>query len=199
MLLNREKLSELLGCSLRTVDEYRRQGMPGAAPAKPGGQWRFESAEVISWLRTRERDNAIGEIAGIDEGEAKRRKLAAEAAIAEHSLAVLQSSAVSVADWQAATFKIVGATRAKLLPIGSSLASDLAIETDPDVCEALVSSAINEALQELSEDDIQIDAGGDNGAEPSDPPEPEAVGSTPGRDGKRVGGPRAAAELRHKR
>jgi terminase small subunit / prophage DNA-packing protein len=187
MLLNREKLAELFGCSLRTVDEYRRQGMPGEAPARPGGQWRFESATVIEWLRSRERTSALGEIAGISEVDAKRRKLAAEAAIAEHELATLQGSAVSVADWQAATAKMVSGARAKLLGIGAAVGPELAIEVDPVLCEAIVQGAINEALEELSSSDIQIEYGGAEEPESGDSNKPETVGTAPGPDGERVG------------
>jgi hypothetical protein len=199
MLLNREKLAELLGCSLRTVDEYRRQGMPGESPKRPGGQWRFDSSEVIAWLRTRERENALGEIAGIDEGEAKRRKLAAEAAIAEHELAEKQGLSVSITDWQAAMSAVIGAARAKLLPIGAALGPELAIESDPVQCEALVQAAINEALQELSDCDIQIEPGGPGEPEQSDSAKPSTLGATAGPDGQRMGGRRTAPKSRVKR
>ncbi len=194
MQLNREKLAELLGCSLRTVDEYRRQGMPGDAPQRPGGQWKFESSQVIEWLRTRERQTALGEIAGIDEVEAKRRKLAAEAAIAEHELAERQGAAVSIADWQESMSQIVGAARAKLLGIGSALGPEVAIEDDPAVCESIIKGAIDEALLELSEGEIQIESSGGGGSERGDPESFAAVGATSGPDDKRVGRRRAATQ-----
>ena len=69
------------------MDEYCRQGMPGGCTKRKGDQWRFDSAAVVSWLRERERSSALGEVAQIDEGEARRRKVAAEAALVELELA----------------------------------------------------------------------------------------------------------------
>src|SRR4051812_9016969 len=115
MQLNRDKLAEMLGCSLRTVDEYRRQGIPGEPPKRPGDQWKFESSEVITWLRDRERTSALGEVAKVDEAEAKRRKLAAEASLAEHELALKQGAAVAISDFEASWAAMIGAARAKLL------------------------------------------------------------------------------------
>lgn len=198
MFLNREKLAELLGCALRTVDEYRRQGMPGEAPARPGAQWRFDSAAVIEWLRNRERHDALGEVANISEADAKRRKLAAEAAIAEHELAEKQGKAVSVADFQAATSKIIGAARAKLLGIGSAVGPEVALESDPAQCEAIVQGRINEALEELSEGDIQIEPSGVEQPQPGNSDGSETVGAAPGPDHQRVGRRRKAAEPRIK-
>jgi Phage DNA packaging protein Nu1 len=73
MVLNREKLAEVLGCSLRTIDEYTRQGMPGEPPKHGGDQWRFDPAASVDWLRERERKVVLGDIAKINETEARRQ------------------------------------------------------------------------------------------------------------------------------
>src|SRR5580698_9484060 len=103
--VNRSQLAETFGIALTTVDTWTAAGMPHEARPGAKGQssWRFDLAAVLEWHRSRERENAIGEIAKVDEGEARRRKLAAEAAIAEHELAVMQGAFVAIDDWYQAT------------------------------------------------------------------------------------------------
>jgi phage terminase Nu1 subunit (DNA packaging protein) len=191
-------LATLFGVAFTTVDLWTQQGMPyDQRPLRKGGSgWKIDVAAVLEWHRKRERENALGEIAGISESDAKRRKLAAEAAIAEHELAERQGKAVSVDDWQAATSKIIGAARAKLLAIGSAVGPDVALEIDPVQCEAIIQGAINEALQELSESDIQIESGGSGEPESVHPADSEHVGASAGPDGERVGRRRKTAEPR---
>jgi hypothetical protein len=201
LLVNREKLADFLGCSLRTVDEYKRQGMPGEAPKRPGDQWKFETAASVEWLRQRERQSALGEIATIDEGEAKRRKIAAEAAMAELELAKAEEQAISVQDFAKAWAGMIGSARAKLLGLGAKLGPGLAIIEDAAECSAAVDAGIGEALQELSEfePDIQFEAKSDKPASGGAPEGPKAVGAAAGSDSKRVGGRRKETQQRVKR
>lgn len=190
MLVNRERLAEVLGCSLRTIDEFKRQGMPGEAPKRPGDQWKFDTAASVEWLRQRERQSALGEIATIDESEAKRRKLAAEAAMAELDLAKAEEQAVSLQDFAKAWSGMIGSARAKLLGLGSKLGPGLAIIDDAAECRSAVDAGIGEALQELSEfePEIPFDAESDKQAAGGDSESPKAMGATTGPDSQRVGG-----------
>lgn len=201
MLCNREKLAELLGCSLRTIDEYRRQGMPGDAPKRPGDQWKFDTASSVEWLRQRERESALGEVAKIDEHEAKRRKLAAEAAMAELELAKAEGMAVGIQDFGNAWSGMIGAARAKLLGLGAKIGPTVAITEDAAECNALIDASIGEALQELSEFEpqIRIEAVSDPEATGGDPARREAMGASAGSDGKRVGRRRKETKQRVKR
>lgn len=195
MQLNRERLAEFLGVSLRTIDEYRRQGMPGEGGGH-GSQWRFDSAVCVTWLRERERTNAIGDIARIDESEARKRKLAAEAAMAELDLATKEGAVATIADFEASWFAMIGAARSRLLGIGSGVGPELALADDAAECAALVDAAIAEALQELSEFEPNIPNEPAGAGEPPDsnPAGGEVVGATAGPDRKRVGGRRAKAQ-----
>jgi terminase small subunit / prophage DNA-packing protein len=201
MQLNREKLADFLGCSLRTIDEYSRQGMPGDSPKRAGDQWRFESGAVVGWLRERERSDALGEVARVDEAEAKRRKLAAEAALAELDLALKQGAAVSLKDFETAWSAMIGAARAKLLGMGMALGPEVALMSDPAECGAIIDAAVKESLRELSEGPGQVhfeQPGAGESDVADEAPEP-VVRSAAGSDGKPVGGRRAAAKPRVKR
>jgi hypothetical protein len=190
MNLNREKLAEMLGCSLRTVDEYRRNGMPGESPKRPGDQWKFESAVVVGWLRDRERTDALGEMARVDEAEAKRRKLAAEASLAEHELATKQGNSVGIADFEAAWAAMIGAAKAKLLGLGKSLGPEVAPLDDALDCSIAIDSAVKESLAELSEFNpgVQIFPSFTEESGAEDSGDIEVVGSSAEPHGERMGG-----------
>ena len=188
MILNRERLAEMLGCSLRTVDEYRRQGMPGEAPKRHGDQWRFDSSAVVTWLRDKERESALGDVAEIDEFEAKRRKLAAEASLAELALALKQGAAVAISDFEAAWSAMIGAARAKLLGLPAALGPEVALIADPFECAAVIESAVKEALAELSDaTGIQVESESDELAAGRDEEGGPPVEPSPGPDRKRMG------------
>lgn len=125
--------------------------MPGDKPKRPGDQWRFESADVVTWLRDKERESALGDVAEIDEFEAKRRKLAAEASLAELALALKQGAAIAIEDFEAAWSVMIGAARAKLLSLPGAIGPEVALLTDPAECAGVIGEAVREALLELSD------------------------------------------------
>jgi Tfp pilus assembly protein FimV len=187
MVLNRDKLAEVLGCSVRTIDDYVRQGMPGEPPKHLGDQWRFDPAASVDWLRERERKAVLGDIAKINETEARRRKLAAEAALAELEYAKADGSVVAIGDFAKAWSQMIGSARAKLLGLGSKLGPAVAITEDAAECNALIDGSVAEALQELSECQISIEPERDREAESGVPEVPNAVGPPSRPHNKRVG------------
>jgi phage terminase Nu1 subunit (DNA packaging protein) len=150
--VNRSQLAELCGCNLSTVDNWVRDGCPFIRrPVRQGvGQWEFSPPAVFQWRLDRERQAMLGEIVQVDENEARRRKLAAEAGLAELELHLANGAAVKISDQEKVWIQMVGSARARLLSIPTKLGPMLAIETDPVVCQAFVESALVEALTELS-------------------------------------------------
>jgi phage terminase Nu1 subunit (DNA packaging protein) len=151
-IANRAELAEVLGVSVVTVDNWTAAGCPWQSkPARKGvGQWAFEVGAVVEWRLERERKSALGELANVTEIEARRRKLAAEAAMAEHELAVAQGKAAAIADAERTWGRMIAAARAKFLSMGSKLGPQVALETDSEICKALIEAANAEALAELS-------------------------------------------------
>lgn len=184
--INLEEAARIFGFSRRGVEEWLTGGCPAR---KEGKQWRLNTAEVVAWLREREKRLVLGEVGNIDEAQAKRRKLAAEAAMAELELASRQGQVVAVADFEARMSAMIGAARAKLLPMGAKLGPMVAVEDDPAICESLIDSAVGEALSELSnglpDDTNRGGESGNGGAEGS-----ADLGTPPGSDSQRVGGRR---------
>lgn len=197
--LTREKAAEFFGVDLRTIDNWLRRGCPGQ---KVGARWQINSAEVSQWLRTREREDALGETAGIDESEARRRKIAAEAALAEHELALKQGAAVPISLFEARMAAMIGAARAKALNLGAKLGPMVVACESAVEAKDLIDGAVREVLVELSEfDGADIPGGAAVGSQPElgQPAGREAVVSAAGSDRKRVGGRESQAISRGKR
>jgi terminase small subunit / prophage DNA-packing protein len=201
-VMNRSQLAELLAVNLTTVDNWVREGCPFVKrPVRAGvGNWEFSPAAVVQWRIDRERQSALGDLAKVDEAEARRRKMAAEAGLAELELQIKNGNAVAIADQERIWVQMVGSARARLLAIPTKVGPSVAIEADAVACQSMIEAAITEALSEL--------AGFDPNAveELEDEPGAEGVSVEPGRiaepargsaqDGVDLG---AAAETDHKR
>lgn len=169
-IVNRSELAEAFGVALSTVDQWVQQGMPCVArPERRGGTgYKIDLGQVLEWHRDRERSNALGEMAKVDAAEAKRRKTAAEASLAELELSRRRGEVAAIDEVEAAWSAMVAAARARLLGAGPKLGPILASETDPFTCQNAIDGAIHEALAELST------SGGIMGA--ASPPDGEPVG-----------------------
>jgi hypothetical protein len=127
--------------------------------------------------------------------EARTRKVAAEAEIAELELAKLRNELAIVADVVSAWDDVLSAMKAKLMSLPTKMGPELAADDDPNVIQAKLEDQIRECLDELSNYDPLSDPTGtaivvgqpeevDNGAE-----------TAPKANSKRVGRPRKAAKL----
>lgn len=196
--LTREKTAEIFGCDLRTVDNWLRRGCPGQ---KIGNRWQINSAEVSQWLRDRERQDALGETAAIDESEARRRKIAAEASLAEHELAIKQGAAIGIADFEAQMAAMIGAARAKLLNLGAKVGPLVLGCQSPTEAKDLIDGAVYEVLGELSAFDGNVPEHSAGAAE-SESGEPENgafVGAAAGSDRQPMGRRKPKAQPRIER
>ncbi len=150
--VNRSQLAENLGVNLSTIDNWVRDGCPYISrPVRQGvGRWEFSVSAVFEWRINRERQAVLGDVVTIDEAEARRRKLAAEAGLAELELHKANGAAVAIKDQERIWVQMVGAARARLLSLPTKLCRSLAIEVDAHACQVLIEEGIIEALSELS-------------------------------------------------
>lgn len=91
-----------------------------------------------------------------DLDEARARKTAAEAELAEIAVAKARREVVEIALVAKAVSDEYAATRAKLLALPSKLGPLVAIETNATACQDLIERGIVEALEELSADAAAI-------------------------------------------
>jgi len=196
--VNRAELAEICGVSVVTIDDWVRGGAPYISrPARKGvGQWQFSPGAVVQWRIDRERQSALGDVAKIDEAEARRRKMAAEAGLVELELQIKNGNAVSISAQEKVWVQMVGAARARLLSVPSKLGPSVAIETDAVACQSMIDAAITEALTELRNFEIAIEETDENGVVQVESGGPAELAGSDAQDGSRMG---ASAEADHKR
>lgn len=129
--------------------------------------------------------------------EARTRKVNAEAEIAELELAKVRGELVIAEDVVKAWDDVLSALKGKLLSIPTKAAPVVSAEPDAGSCQKILEDLINEALEELSNYEPEIDP---TTAAPSQPPEEADSGTkaaaAPKR--KRVGRPKKTAGLANK-
>jgi len=179
--------AEITGKSIAGLRIWIRNGMPVVARGDRVTPWRIDIAEVIRWREEQAAANAVGDTSDADIDELKRRKLAAEAAMAEIDLALRRGDALAAADVGKAWADMVAAFRAKVLGIPAKLAPALVAETDLILTRSMLEDVLHEALRELADDDLRDDKrgqdepAGDSAADASDgkaasPPHRKRVG-----------------------
>ena len=152
-LVNMGDLSHLWGVALNTVKAWVRRGCPVVARGGRGREWQFDTAAVAQWREEQAAAAAVGDTSAIDLEEARRRKEAALAAMAELDLAKRRGEVVEIE----AIADIVGEEytrlRARLLAIPVKLAPLMEAASNLAERREIISSAISECLAELSADD----------------------------------------------
>ena len=124
--------------------------------------------------------------------EARRRKLAAEADLAEIELAKARERIVSVEDHGDLVGRIGDVIRMKLLAVPSKCAPAVALEPDQGICKQIIDDEIRSTLTELARL-VSLESGGiKEDAGSSESPGEEISASTETKN-RRVGRPRKGA------
>jgi len=192
------EVAGLLNVTRQTIDRWLKNGCPFVerADRNRGKDWQLSLPDVVAWREQRAVQAAIGDTSTLGIDEARRRKVAAEAALAELELAKQRGEVVSID----VALQVIGdqlaVCRSRLLNLPTKLGPIVAVETDVTACVDMMRSGVNEALDELSgiagSGELgspstafrRSDEGVDSGADES----PASA------DGKRMGRPRKKAE-----
>jgi hypothetical protein len=118
---------------------------PERRSQKPGQAHYWLYTQVLKWFAEKD----VTSHSGMDEREARRRKLAADALSAEIDLAVKQGQFARIDDITAQWGQMIVAAKSRLLGMGHKLAPAIAIESDPVTCLALINAEVHEAMSEL--------------------------------------------------
>ena len=147
------ELAEVSGRSKTAIQGWLRRGCPVLEIGGGGKHYKFDLGEVIPWLEARARETALGNLSTLNIEDGRRRKVVAEAGIAEFDLAQRLGELVTIED----TAKIVAddyaRVRARLLSLPSKIAPMIATLETPEECKDVVEGAICEALAELAAGD----------------------------------------------
>lgn len=127
--------------------------------------------------------------------EARARKVAAEAQIAELELAKVQGELVIAEDVVSAWADTLAGLKAKLVSIPSKAAPIVASDDSAGGCQKVIEDLVREALEELANYDPKIDPGNTQrvASTPEESDGSAETASAPKR--KRVGRPRKTAGL----
>lgn len=162
------ELSRLLDFSTAAIRAWEAQGCPVEQRAKRKGEANLYSvASVVRWREQQAALSASGNLAAMDMEEAKRRKLAAEAALVEIDLARKRAEVVDVSVIAAVVGGALSACRARLLGIGASVAPRLQLASDTASRKEMIDDAINEALHEISGPAFEFSGGTDGDGQES--------------------------------
>lgn len=172
--VNQLELGKWLDVDPKTIRTWERQGCPVERKSQKRGEPTLYSVAAVSrWREARAALAASGDLAAMDMEEARRRKLAAEAALAELVLDQKRGEVAEVALMDRSVRKMLAVLRTRLMSIGSSVAPDLELAETGVERQSIVDAAVAEALDEISRSprDFLGSAGSDDEPDRSDPDE----------------------------
>lgn len=152
--LSKADLARAWGVSLPTVGAWVKRGCPYISKGGPGKPWIFNTSEVAAWREEQAAQAALGETQSLDIEEARRRKLAAEAALAELDVAKRRGEVIEIEEVARVIGDDYANVRAKLLSIPTKLAPQLLGVEETAEIKGLIERALTEALEELTADGI---------------------------------------------
>lgn len=191
--------SAILGVARQTLARWLAEGCPSVQRANRarGQEWQIRISDVLAWREERAVQQAVGDTAKLDIDEARRRKTAAEAALAELELAKQRGEVVAVEVVAKAVGDQLSACRARLLSLPTKAAPLVAVEADVQVCRDLIEQGVRDALDEL----VGYGPAGAGGETDDEAPAGDGGADAPAAaaDGERVGGSAPAAKRGGKR
>lgn len=166
-VVNLQTACAIIGKSANTLKGWFRRGCPVVQEGTQNKEWQISIPAVFDWRAEQAATDAIGDTVSLDLEEAKRRKLAAEAALAELELAKEQNKVVEIDQVARVVGEEYANCRARLLAIPSKLAPLLDATPGINAKRDLIEQAITEALDELTADGAADLGPVDGGAEGS--------------------------------
>ena len=177
-----KKIASILDLSERRVQQLCAKDI---LPKTERGRYELEPVvkAYIHYLR----DRSLGEgVVSLE--DARKRKLNAEAELAEIQLAQARADVVSVEEVQSQWDSVLSSVRTRILAVPTKLAPRVSVETELATVKDIIEDGIFEALGEIARDFDEPDD-----VEKIDAPKNEAAAKT---DDKRVGRPRKATKPR---
>jgi len=156
MKLNLKQVAEMFDRSMGTAEKWLANGMPVEVQGSRGKAHVFDSMEVIRWWFKEQLPD--GGVEGSKDSEiiSKRRKMAADAELAEIKLNKEKGLLVDIADIEDVVSHEYKLLRANLLKLPGSMSARLAEEfNDPSAASeinAILVDEISAALSELQAD-----------------------------------------------
>lgn len=162
-VVNKKELAQIFGISVQAVDGWLGRGCPVKKKSKgPLSSYEFVVQDVVAWKVQREVERALEGRTEAEEQDDFKRKLAAEASLAELKFAKEAGLLVTIEDVEAEWGPRISNCRAKLLAVPAKTAVFAHSAESVEEVQELIEKAIHEALNELANGD------GEGDQEPSD-------------------------------
>ena len=156
-IVNQSQLAETFGTTMPTVRAWVRRGCPVVQRGAKGKQWQFNTAEVAAWREQEAAAAAVGDTSRMDLDESRRRKEAANAAMAEIDLAKRRGELVEVEHIAEIVGDEYSRLRQRLLGLPVKIAPMLDTAETLQERREIIEDAIVECLAELSADDDSLE------------------------------------------
>ncbi|MBP0440676.1 terminase small subunit [Tianweitania sediminis] len=150
-LVSQVELAQLCGVKTTTIRVWERKGCPIHSKGSAGKASAYNTADVMRWREEQAALAATGDTNAMDMEEARRRKTAAEAALAEMELAIKRGEYVLVDEVGAVVESEYATIRANFSSMPGDIAGDLEHLQASEI-EELLATKVSEILNELSAD-----------------------------------------------
>lgn len=150
--VNQAELAALFGVSTVTIRAWERKGLPVERKGGTGRASSYNTAAVARWREEQAALAATGDTSAMDMEEARRRKTAAEAALAELDLSIRRGDYVLIEEVGSIVADEYATIRANFTSLPGDIAADLENLTAVEIQEALAAK-VSEILNGLSADD----------------------------------------------
>lgn len=162
MRINKAGLAQIFGVSQETLTQWQKQGMPFIRAQKRGQANEYDTVAVLAWKVAR--DQSDQPVTDYDTERTRKVKLEADKLALE--VAEKRGDLIPAEQVESAVADMVAAFRARCLSIPSKLAGPLSAVDDTRETEAILTDALHEALQELSDYAPSTEAGDSDGSTP---------------------------------
>lgn len=158
MLVDSNELGRIFGVNTQTIYKWVKEGCPGAKldESKKGGTssgYRFETKEVARWREKRVLASVTAKSGDtLTKEEAQRRKLSAEAAMAELELAQKTGEVADLKEIERKLSDQFAQLRSSMRKIPERCVLRLVGETDERRVKAIILEEIDGALEVLSDE-----------------------------------------------
>jgi terminase small subunit / prophage DNA-packing protein len=158
MILNRKQICEFTGWSPNTLDSYIAKGCPFVQKSSGRGNgWKFDSVSVLDWHTHWKLAQHDGSERDYDIEEARRRKMSAEATLAELELAKAMGEVALIREFESAHAKLMAVIRANVMNVPSRAVLQLLGETDETVFKTRLRAELTLALEQAAEAELELD------------------------------------------
>lgn len=153
--VSRAGLADVFGVALTTVDSWVKKGCPVVVRGHGKGQeWKFNTAQISSWLQDEAVDRATGDIPD-DMDELKLRKQKAETELAELELAEKKGEVALIAEFERAQSMVFAAIRANIMNVPQRAVLQLLGETDERAFKEKLKAELVLALETSAEEELE--------------------------------------------